>query len=171
MTGILPKNCIAFSATEGGSSYLAVEFAAGYADVIYYKTAYPHFPLPKMVFGFYLNSNGKVSSVNIGVPANEHLTESTPMFIYPFSNVRKFGLCTGRNQLPTVKSLSQLSNLPWFILGLPDNDFNERNNGLRMGHRELREHLKNKDTAYYYEKILIPMEGKTLKDFINPKNI
>ena len=170
-TGILPKNCAAFCLSESGGRFVAVEFDAGYADVTYRNTPYPHFPLPKLVFGFHLNTGGKVTSVDLGVPANERLTEKTPMYIYPFSNVRKFGLCTGRNELPTVKSLSQLTGLPWFILGLPDNDdnYNDRNRALGMGHRELREHLKNRDAAYYYEKVLIPMRRNTFKDFINQK--
>jgi len=146
-------------------------FEADTAAVTYMKTEYPDFPIPKLVFGFHLNSKNRVISVRLGVTANEKLTEATPMFIYPFSNVSGFGLCTGSNQLPTVRSLQQLSNLPHFILGLPNNNdnFNERNNALRLGHRELMEHLRDKDTAYYYEKILLPMQGKTLADFLNAK--
>ena len=34
-----------------------------------------------------------------------------------------------------------------------------------MPYRELLNHLKNKDPAYYYTDVLIP-SGKTLKDFI-----
>ena len=44
--------------------------------------------------------------------------------------------------------------------------YSESNNKLGLGYRELMEHLKDKDPAYYYSDILIP-NGKTLRDFIN----
>ena len=34
-----------------------------------------------------------------------------------------------------------------------------------MQYRDLLEHLKDKDSSYYYSDVLIP-NGKTLKDFI-----
>ena len=168
-SGLLPKNCVAFYCNaENNDRYIVLEFDTGYADITYMKTLYEHFPLPKLVFGFHLDENSRIFSVNLGVTANERLTESTQMYVYPFSNVSQFGLCTGANELPEAKSLCQLSNLPWFILSLPDNDdrYNERDNALRMGHRQLLEHLKDKNTAYYYEKVLIPMDGVTLKQFL-----
>lgn len=168
-SGILPKNCLACTCDiESESKFVVIELDYGKADITYMKTLYKDLPLPKMVFGFHVNKSGRIYSVKLGVTANERLTEDSQMYIYPFSNVLDFGLCTGANRMPNIKCLSQLSNLPWFIHGLPDNDdrYNERNNALRMGHRELLEHLIDKDSAYYYEKILLPMEGKTLKHFI-----
>ena len=52
--------------------------------------------------------------------------------------------------------------------GLPDNDdfYQERNNRLGMGHRDLLEHLRDKDRQYYYDQVLVPMPDTTLKDFI-----
>lgn len=168
-SGLLPKNCIAFSsAEESEDRYVAMEFDAGYADISYYKTEYQHFPIPRLVFGFYVNSGGRITNVHLGVTANEKLTGDSQMYEYPFSNVSGFHLCTGANHLPEIKCLSQLSGLPWFILSLPNNDdrFNHRGNRLDMGYRELLEHLKNKNPDYYYEHVLIPMKNKTLKDFI-----
>jgi len=168
-SGLLPKNCIAFRCNcETGNRFVALDFDTGKADVTYRSTCYESFPLPRLVFGFYADKSGRVDRVKLGVTADEKLTEKTGMFIYPFSNVSGFSLCTGGNALPSVQSLSQLSNLPWHILALPNNNdnFNERNNALGLGHRELLEHLKTKPPAYYYERILIPM-NKTLKDFIN----
>lgn len=88
--------------------------------------------------------------------------------------------CTGRNKLrdavemfmgnvlPHFKSQTQLSKFPRFLLGIPNNDdfFKESHNRLRMSHRELLEHLKDKEPSYYYTDVLVE-SGKTLSDFIN----
>ena len=91
------------------------------------------------------------------------------MFCYPFSNVTQsnFHLCTGSNVLPVYKTTGSISNLPGYLLRLPNNDdcFSTRNNKLHMEYRDLLEHLKDKDPSYYYSDVLIP-NGKTLKDFI-----
>lgn len=169
-SGLLPQKCISYQyAVESEKSFVVLDFDVGHANVTYMKTDYPDFPLPRLVFGFKLNEKRHVYNVYLGVPANEKLSENTPMYIYPFSNVDGFHLCTGINQLPTVKSLTQLSNTPHFILSLPNNNdrYNERHNALRLGHRELMEHLKDKDTDYYYDKVLIPMPSKTLKNFLD----
>ena len=51
---------------------------------------------------------------------------------------------------------------------MPDNDdyFNTEHNRLKANHRDLLEHLKDKDRRYYYDNILIPMPNKTLKAFL-----
>lgn len=140
-----------------------------YADITYHNTLYERFPLPKLVFGFQISEQGKVSNCRLGVVADEELKCSTEMFCYPFSNVRQsdFHLCTGNNVLPPYKSPSGISNLPGYLLCLPNNDdyFDVRDNRLRMEYRDLLEHLKDKDPSYYYSDVLIP-NGKTLKDFI-----
>ena len=102
-----------------------------------------------------------------GVAESGILRENSKMFVYPFSNVNNnFSLCTGDNELPAIKSPYSLSNMPDYILSLPDNDdyFNIRNNRLQLNHRELMEHLADKSPEYYYSDILIP-SGKTLADF------
>lgn len=50
---------------------------------------------------------------------------------------------------------------------MPNNDdnFDVRDNKLKLEYRDLLEHLKDKDPSYYYSDVLIP-NGKTLKDFI-----
>lgn len=56
-----------------------------------------------------------------------------------------------------------------YILSLPDNDdrFNTQHNRLGLGHRDLMEHLCDKDRQYYYDHVLVPMPGVTLKNFIS----
>ena len=167
-TGVLPNNIISLSINED-SRYAVVEFPDEYADITYMSTTYEHFPLPRLLFGFHLEKNGRISAVNLGVPALGKLTEKTPMFCYPFSNVYRFSLCVGANSLPHIPALYSLQNLPHYILSLPDNDdrFNTQHNRLGLGHRDLLEHLRDKDRTYYYNHVLVPMPGVTLKNFIS----
>ena len=167
-TGILPNNIVSLSIYDD-SRYAVVEFPDEYADIAYMSTAYEHFPLPRLLFGFHLESSGRISSVNLAVPALGKLTEKTPLFCYPFSNVNCFSLCVGTNSLPHISLLQSLQNLPYYILSLPDNDdfFCEQHNRLGLSHRDLLEHLHDKDRQYYYDHVLVPMPGVTLKNFIS----
>lgn len=168
-TGLLPKNALSAAIeSNNGQRYAVLEFPEERATVTYMQTEYPDFPLPRLLFGFRVESSGRISGVNIGVPELGKLTPATKMFFYPFSNVNRFHMCTGANSLPHIKSLQQLENLPYYILSLPDNDdfYQERNNRLKMGHRDLLEHLRDKDRQYYYDQVLVPMPNTTLKDFI-----
>ena len=132
-------------------------------------TPYPHFPIPRLVFGFSLNQEGKASHCRIGVVADEIPTPETPMYYYPFSNVsRESGsLCVGANTLPIYKKPHKAHNLPAFLLSIPNNMhyYSSSNNKLGLEYRELMEHLKDKDPEYYYSDILIPKK-ETLGEFI-----
>lgn len=169
-TGLLPERTlsVSISGDDSGKRYVVMEFPDEYADITYTMTTYEHFPLPRLLFGFTVESSGRISVVKMGVPAMGKLSPDTPMYCYPFSNVSRFNLCTGANSLPHIKSLSQLTNVPRYILSLPDNDdrYTDRNNKLNLGHRDLMEHLRDKDRAHYYSDILVPMLHTTLKDFI-----
>lgn len=168
-TGILPNNFVSISVNTGQNQrYIVVEYPEERADITYMKTEYKNFPLPRLLFGFCLEDNGRISTVNLGVPAQGKLTPDTPMYHYPFSNVRGFTMCTGANTLPHIKELQQVQNLPYFILSFPDNDdyYNDRHNKPRLCHRELMEHLQDKDRQYYYDHILVPKDGATLKEFL-----
>lgn len=164
---VLPKNTLFYSCCpETGDFSAAIEYPYSKATVTYMATEYPDFPLPKLVFGFKV-AGKKIKKVYLGITGNGILRESSLMYTYPFSNVSKdFVLCTGGNALPEIKSPYSLSNMPDYILSLPDNDdyFNIRNNRLQLNHRELMEHLADKTPEYYYSDILIP-SGKTLADF------
>ena len=164
---VLPKNALFYSCCpETGSFSAAMEYPYNKADITYMNTEYRDFPLPKLVFGFKV-AGKKIKKVYLGITGNGILRESSLMYTYPFSNVSSdFVLCTGGNALPEIKSPYSLSNMPDYILGLPDNDdyFNIKNNRLQLNHRELMEHLADKTPEYYYSDILIP-SGKTLADF------
>jgi len=164
---VLPKNALFYSCCpETGDFSAAMEYPYNKADITYMNTEYKDFPLPKLVFGFKV-AGKKIKKVYLGITGNGILRESSLMYTYPFSNVSKdFVLCTGGNALPEIKSPYSLSNMPDYILSLPDNDdyYNIRHNRLELGHRELMEHLADKSPEHYYSDILIP-SGKTLSDF------
>ncbi len=168
-TGLLPQHILNVTMnTENDSRYVTFEFPDSVADITYMETEYKNFPLPRLVFGIKISSSGRIEGVNLGVPALGKLREDTVMYYYPFSNVNRFSMCTGANALPHIKSLTGLENLSRFIISLPDNDdyFNSKHNKPNLEHRDLLELLKDKDTKYYYDEILIPMPDTTLKDFI-----
>lgn len=168
-TGLLPEKALSFrSVIEGGKKYITLEFPEDKARIVYEGTEYPDFPIPRIVFGFSIDKNGRILSVNLGVPALGRFNPDTPMYKYPFSNVNGFGLCTGGNELPKITSLHQLVGVMYYIISMPDNDdfYRTENNLLNLGHRDLLEHLKDKDRQYYYDNILVPMDNKALKDFL-----
>ena len=166
-TGLLPPNILCVKGDDSGKRYAVVEYPYDRADITYMSTKYTDFPIPRLVFGFTVESSGRISAVNLGVSDLGKLTPETKMFYYPFSNVNRFSLCTGANSLPHIHSLQSLQNLPEYILALPDNDdyYQESHNRLKLGHRDLLEHLRDKDRQYYYDSILVPMPGTTLKNF------
>ena len=166
-SGFLPANCFHVGIGNDGSHSYCLWYPELYADISYFGTEYPNFPLPRLVFGFHVSKEGKVFSCKLGVMEDKPPAEDVGMFVYPFSNVGGFNLCTGNNELPTYKKVSALANLPGYLLRLPNNNdsFNAKNNRLHMEYRALLNHLNDKEPAYYYTDVLVP-NGKTLKDFI-----
>lgn len=166
-SGFLPENCFHVTTYADGGRDYCIRHPSLYADITYHSTEYPHFPLPRLVFGFRVSKEGKVSGCRLGVVEDGKLKEDSVMYEYPFSNVASFSLCIGANSLPVYKKAHTLATLPDFLLRLPNNDdrFSPLNNRPNLQYRELLEHLKNKDPKYYYSDILIP-SGKTIKDFI-----
>lgn len=118
-SGFLPLNTISLYQSETVKRFV-LWHPRLYADVSVYDTPYPHFPIPRLVFGFSLNQEGKASHCRIGVVADEIPTPETPMYYYPFSNVsRESGsLCVGANTLPIYKKPHKAHNLPAFLLRL-----------------------------------------------------
>ena len=168
-TGFLPENC--FAATLVGQDIIYyLRYPELCADISYYGTEYPDFPLPRLVFRFkYSPESGKVIGTGLAVVGDERLSPDMLTYVYPFSNVhRNKSICLGNNALPVYKDPTRLHTLMRLILGFPNNDdmFYAENNKLGLGYRDLLEHLKDKTSDYYYTDVLIP--GKeTLKDFLN----
>jgi hypothetical protein len=173
-SGLLPDGCLSYSRLEDGTISVTVLFHDRYADIGYYHTIYPHFPLPRLVFGFAVNPEYRVYRCSIGViDVDTRLKPDTKMFRYPFSNVSGFNLCTGNNALPKCKNPHTLGSLPYLIMAMPNNDdhFRQANNKQGFNMRELLEHLKDKEPGYYYTDVLLPFEGVTLQDFIGNRAV
>ena len=168
-SGLLPPNCLHIGIDSDGNKAYCLWYPRLYADTSYHETAYLNFPLPRLVFAFHVDTEGKIGECRMGVVADEKPTMETVMYCYPFSNVSgtRGAICIGANALPKYKTPHALASLPALLLSIPNGDhsFNALNNKLCMQYRDLLEHLKDKDPSYYYSDVLIP-NGKTLKDFI-----
>ena len=150
-SGLLPEHCLSVSIGKAEKTFVLWNPELR-ADMTYGETEHPNFPIPRL--------------------ADEKPSPSSVMYRYPFSNVYEDSrVCTGNNVLPRYKKQTALVNFPRYLLGIPDNDdmFSPERNKLKLGHKELMEHLRDKDPAYYYTDILIP-NGKTLADFIGGLN-
>ena len=163
---VLPGGTISYSCGNHGYKYVCIEFPERYCDIVYEKTEYKHFPIPRLVFGFVINGE-TILSVRLGVAEPGKITPKTKMYIYPFSNVSGFNLCCGTNSFPKIKSLHQLTGIMYFVMSMPNNNDHYRNERTRLDleYRELLEALKNKTPEYYYSDVLIP-SGKTISNFI-----
>jgi hypothetical protein len=167
-SGLLPKGCLSFTAHDNGSRDIALLHQSDRADISYFSTIHKDFPLPRLVFGFHISNEGRISGCRLGVVGNEsNLKPTTPMYKYPLSNVSGTHLCIGNNSLPKIQSLHTLGSLPYHILSMDNNNdhFQSSSNKFGMEMRELLEHMKDKQQSYYYENILVP-SGTTLGDFI-----
>jgi hypothetical protein len=172
-SGLLPRGCLSFTAHDNGDKDVYILHPENMAEITYYGTSYINFPLPKLVFGFHLTGEGRISRTRLGVVANEsHLKPTTPLYVYPFSNVNGIHLCTGNNVLPKCTSLHTLTSLPYHILGMDNNNdhFKSSNNKPGLELRDLFALLWDKPQEYYYSDILIP-SGQTLGEFINAGSV
>ena len=168
-TGLLPLGCIAATLNQNHTWYF-IRYPELYADITYMDTEYPHFPLPRLVFGIqYLPREQKVALTALCVVKDERLTPDTPLYRYPFSNVGGGDLiCLGNNALPVYKDPTRLHTLTAFILRLPNNNdyYSADNNRMKAEYRDLLELMKGREPAAYYTDVLVE-SGRTLKDFMN----
>lgn len=166
-SGLLPPNIISVAMGENGCKDVCLWHPELRADISYHKTTYKDFPLPRLIFGFSVSAEGRISDCRMGVVKDERLKPTTPMYAYPFSNVHGFDLCIGNNPLPKCESLHTLTSVPYLLLEMPNNNdrYTPNRNKQGLEFRDLLEHLKDKDSAYYYSDILLPSK-KTVQDFI-----
>lgn len=168
-TGLLPEGCISVTMTPKHTWYF-IRYPELYADISYCGTEYPHFPIPRLVFGFqYLVREKKVVKSYLCVVKDERLTPNTPLFVYPFSNVYgNSSICLGNNVLPIYKNPARLHTLAAYILRFPNNNdmYSSSNNKLDLEYRDLLEQLKGKDPSVYYTGVL-KERRQILKDFLD----
>ena len=68
-SGIMPEGSFFYSAGDSGTQKICIEFPKRRCDIVYEKTEYHDFPLPRLVFGF-LISKGKITKVAGGMEEN-----------------------------------------------------------------------------------------------------
>lgn len=168
-TGVLPDRCVSYTENQNGSRYVVTDLGKFRIDLIYENTKYEDFPVPRLLFGFEVDKDFKITKVNVAVSDMGTLRENTKLYKYPFSNVSGFDMCIGQNVMPKIKSLRQLNGIPYYIFSMPDNNdrYSPDRTNLNMEYRTMLEFLRDKDEKFYYENVLIPT-GKTLSDFIKP---
>ena len=168
-SGMLPRNCISFAVNDDGSREACLLHPENKADVTFLGTEYRNFPLPRIAFGFRVDSDGRVTSSKVGIiEAEGRPKPCTKMYRWPLSNVTGTGICLGNNVLPACTDIRTLESIPYLILSMPNNldGFSPANNKQGLGMRELLELLKGKCQSHYYDKILIP-SSMTLGNFIS----
>ncbi len=170
-TGVLPDRCVSYLENHQGSKYIVIDVGRFRIDLTYEKTIYENFPIPRLLFGFTIDNNFKINKVRVAVADMGTLRDNTKLYKYPFSNVSGFNMCIGTNSMPKIKLLRQLNGIPDYIFSMPDNNdhYSPDRTKLNMEYRTMLEFLKDKNEKYYYKDVLIPT-GKTLKDFLNPKD-
>lgn len=166
-TGVLPDRCISFRENDSGEKFVVMELGKECVDITYESTKYENFPVPRILFGFRINKEGRIDEVQVTVADTGTLRDDTVLYRYPFSNVSGFNMCIGSNTMPKIKQMRQLNGIPYYILSMPDNNdrYSPQRTKLNMEYRTMLEYLKDKDAGFYYEQVLIK-NGKTLKDFI-----
>lgn len=170
-TGVLPDRCVSYLENYQGTKYVVIDVGRFRIDLTYEKTTYENFPIPRLLFGFTIDNNFRINKVRVAVADMGTLRDDTKLYKYPFSNVSGFNMCIGSNSMPKIKLLRQLNGIPNFIFSMPDNNdhYSPDRTKLNMEYRTMLEFLKDKNEKYYYKEVLIPT-GKTLKDFLNPKD-
>ena len=79
-SGFLPPDCFHVGIHPNEGKSYCLRYPRLYADISYHETPYPNFPLPRLVFAFRVDTDGKVSECRLGVTADERLTPETAMF-------------------------------------------------------------------------------------------
>lgn len=166
-SGLLPDRCVSFRECHNGNKYVVLDLGRYNMDLTYEKTKYEDFPIPRLLYGFFLSADNKIEKVRVAVADMGPLRDNTALYMYPFSNVRGFNMCIGANSMPKIKELRQLASIPYYIFAMPDNNdyYSPERTKLNMEYRTMLEFLKDKDEKFYYESVL-KRSSKTLKDFI-----
>ena len=84
-SGFLPLNCLSVWQGREGKRFV-LWHPKLYADMTLYDTPYSHFPIPRMVFRFSTNAEGKVSDCRIGVVADETPTPDSEQIHSPLAS-------------------------------------------------------------------------------------
>lgn len=168
-----PKIVYSYSGCANGNEFVVISFEEKTTDIIFEKTEYKDFPIPRLVFGFLVSGNGRIINVRLGVTEKmERLTPKQKCLFIRFRMLADFIFVREVMYYRKIKSLHQLGGLPYYILKMPNNYdyYKESRTKLNLDYRGLLEHLKDKDSQYYYDNVLVETD-KTLNDFIAEVNL
>lgn len=171
-TGFCPPGFISISITES-QKYIVYQYPKLKENISYNGTEFKDFPLPAIVFGFFVNTLNYVSDVHIGVTELGVLSPDSKMYAYPFANVSGGNtdskLCVGNSRPMKIERLTDLIYVAEHYMLLDNNEDYYSYTRSRLNchtHISLLNNLSNKTSKYYYKKVLIE-NGLTLQDFIN----
>lgn len=164
-TGLLPPGCISLTLRKDGWD-VTLQSTMERDTVFYHKTGYADFPLPHFLLRCQLQ-NDMLRNFRMAVVEPVELKPNSKLYRFPFPNVNGFSLCVGTNRFSGYDTLWKLRGVMHRVLSIPfgDDYYRPEHTKLGLSARELFEHLRDKEPAYYYSDVLIP-NGKTLADFI-----
>jgi hypothetical protein len=67
ISGLLPRGCLSFNAHDSGIRVITILHEPDRADISYMGTQYKDFPLPRLVFGFSISDEGRISNSRLGI--------------------------------------------------------------------------------------------------------
>ena len=83
-SGFLPQNCFHVSVSENGDRDFCLWHPHLRADISYFGTEYPDFPLPRLVFGFRVNQEARCSTAAWASWRISRLLRTAPCSSTPF---------------------------------------------------------------------------------------
>ena len=163
-----PENTFWYREEANGTKRIILKFFNQRVDYNYMKTDYPNVLMPDMLFGFVIDAEGMVRSRKVICVAadNGKITRESKTYQYMFSNVHgNQEFCMGGNKFNKLKTLQQVSSLPYFILQLPNNDdmYSHKRNSKDLNYRDLIVTLQNMEV---FDKKLLAPTGSKVNDFI-----
>lgn len=153
-TQVLPYNemsgihTIASKIYEDGSQIVFLYRKPQKTCIRYYDTNFNNTGVPGLIFGIKYTMH-RIRAVYIVAVDDSVITNTTPIYYYPFSNVSAFDqrVCFGRNNIFDIeyKEPALLHSIPSMFLAMPNNDDSYGNNLSSLAHRKLLEELDNID--------------------------
>lgn len=164
-TPILPQNCIKHVWVNRAAKQheVYIEIPKRRWDITYHSQAFEKVGFPRMIFKYSVSDTKVILSNIVAVQEQVILTDETPLFLFPFSNVNTdTKVCMGGNELPPIKTLSQLSTFHNIFFAAPfgDDYGSKTSNGKTI--RELFTVLKDND---FNDEWLVPLKESILGNF------
>ena len=166
-SGLLPLNCFHIKISDDGTRDFCLWHPYLRADISYFGTEYPDFPLPRLVFGFQVSPEGKVKGVAGWALSRTKYPMKIPPCTYILFRTWAASICVPGITISRFTKRPAPSGIfqPICCSCKQQRQFQRNQQQTAYALPELLNHLRDKDPAYYYTDVLIP-NGKTLKEFI-----